>query len=241
MTWKAWREATGIPILDGIGSTEMLHIFVGAPAEAIRPGATGIPVPGYQAKLIDAAGRDLPPGSVGRLAVRGPTGCRYLADPRQETYVHAGWNVTGDIYRQDEDGYFWFQARSDDLIISSGYNIAGPEVEAALITHEAVSECAVVGARDAARGTIVKAFVVLRPGFAPSGEMAAELQAHVKAAIAPYKYPRAVVFLESLPRTELGKVKRFELRAPAAGRTPSRNRHPSPGEAPDDDSHACRR
>jgi 2-aminobenzoate-CoA ligase len=215
-TWEAWRAATGIPILDGIGSTEMLHIFIGSPAEAVRPGATGLPVPGYEAKLIDDAGRELPPGSVGRLAVRGPTGCRYLADPRQAAYVQNGWNITGDTYRQDADGYFWFQARSDDMIVSSGYNIAGPEVEAALIGHPAVAECAVVGAPDAARGMIVKAFVVLRPGHPASDETARALQEHVKAEIAPYKYPRAIAFLDSLPRTGSGKVKRFELRARAA-------------------------
>ncbi len=214
-TWEAWREATGIPILDGIGSTEMLHIFIGAPAEKVRPGATGLPVPGYEAKLIDEEGRDLPLGSVGSLAVRGPTGCRYLADPRQASYVRNGWNVTGDTYRQDEDGYFWFQARSDDMIVSSGYNIAGPEVEAALIGHPAVAECAVVGAPDAARGTIVKAFVVLRPGHAASDDMIRTLQDYVKAEIAPYKYPRAMVFLDALPRTESGKVKRFALRGEA--------------------------
>ncbi len=148
--------------MDGIGSTEMLHIFIGAPVEKIRPGATGIPVPGYEAKLIDENGNDLPRGSTGRLAVRGPTGCRYLADARQTEYVQNGWNVTGDTYLQDEDGYFWFQARSDDMILSSGYNISGPEVEAALLTHPAVAECAVVGAPDAARGMIAKAYVVLR-------------------------------------------------------------------------------
>jgi 2-aminobenzoate-CoA ligase len=215
-TWEAWRAATGIPILDGIGSTEMLHIFIGSPAEAVRPGATGLPVPGYEAKLIDDAGHDLPRGSIGRLAVRGPTGCRYLADPRQAAYVQNGWNITGDTYRQDADGYFWFQARSDDMIVSSGYNIAGPEVEAALIGHPAVAECAVVGAPDAARGMIVKAFVVLRPGHPASDETARALQEHVKAEIAPYKYPRAIAFLDSLPRTGSGKVKRFELRARAA-------------------------
>ncbi len=201
-TWDAWRDATGVGILDGIGSTEMLHIFIGAPAEKIRPGATGLPVPGYQAKLIDDDGRDLPPGATGRLAVRGPTGCRYLADPRQQSYVQDGWNITGDSYRQDADGYFWFQARSDDMIIASGYNIAGPEVEAALVAHPAVAECAVVGVPDQERGTIVKAYVVLRPGHAASEETARALQEHVKAEIAPYKYPRAIAFLDSLPRTE---------------------------------------
>ncbi len=211
-TWEAWHRATGIKILDGIGSTEMLHIFIGAPQEKVRPGATGLPVPGYQAKLIDEAGNDLPPGATGRLAVRGPTGCRYLADPRQTVYVQNGWNITGDTYHQDADGYFWFQARSDDMIISSGYNIAGPEVEAALISHPAVAECAVVGAPDEERGAIVQAYVVLAEGYEPSEEMIRALQDHVKAEIAPYKYPRRILFVDSLPRTESGKVKRFELR-----------------------------
>ena len=170
-TWHAWHDATGIKLMDGIGATEMLHIFIAAPVEAIRPGATGIPVPGYRAKIIDDEGRDLPPGSVGRLAVQGPTGCRYLADERQRKYVIDGWNVTGDTYRQDEDGYFWFQARSDDMIVSSGYNIAGPEVEAAVLTHPAVAECAVVGAADADRGMVVKAFVVLHAAFAATPDL----------------------------------------------------------------------
>jgi 2-aminobenzoate-CoA ligase len=219
-TWEAWKAATGIAILDGIGSTEMLHIFIGAPAEAVRPGATGIPVPGYEAKLIDAEGKDLPRGSVGRLAVRGPTGCRYLADARQSSYVQNGWNITGDTYRQDEDGYFWFQARSDDMIVSSGYNISGPEVEAALISHPAVAECAVVGAPDEMRGAIVVAYVVLRAGEMPSEAMAQALQEHVKREIAPYKYPRQIEFVDGLPRTGSGKVQRFELRARAASDRP---------------------
>ena len=219
-TFEAWRAATGIAILDGIGSTEMLHIFIGAPAEAIRPGATGIPVPGYEAKLVDDSGQDLPPGSVGRLAVRGPTGCRYLADPRQANYVQNGWNFTGDTYRQDEDGYFWFEARSDDMILSAGYNIAGPEVEAALITHPDVVECAVIGAPDADRGSIVKAYVVLRAAALASPALAQALQEHVKAEIAPYKYPRAVVFVERLPRTESGKLQRFVLRQLDAAAAP---------------------
>ncbi len=214
-TWHAWHDATGIKLMDGIGATEMLHIFIAAPVEAVRPGATGLPVPGYQAKLIDDEGRDLPRGSVGRLAVRGPTGCRYLADPRQRQYVHGGWNVTGDTYRQDEDGYFWFQARSDDMIVSSGYNIAGPEVEAAVLTHPAVAECAVVGVPDEARGMLVKAFVVLRPGWEPGGETMRAIQDHVKAEIAPFKYPRAVAFCSALPKTESGKLQRFRLRAQA--------------------------
>jgi 2-aminobenzoate-CoA ligase len=215
-TWDAWHAATGIPIMDGIGSTEMLHIFIGAPVEKIRPGATGIPVPGYEAKLIDEHGNDLLRGSTGRLAVRGPTGCRYLADPRQTEYVQNGWNITGDTYYQDEDGYYWFQARSDDMILSSGYNISGPEVEAALLTHPDVAECAVVAAPDAARGMIAKAYVVLRHPDAASPDLARVLQDHVKAEIAPYKYPRAIEFVASLPRTGTGKLQRFVLRQQAA-------------------------
>jgi 2-aminobenzoate-CoA ligase len=215
-TWDAWHEATGIPIMDGIGSTEMLHIFIGAPVEKIRPGATGLPVPGYEAKLIDEKGDDLPRDNTGRLAVRGPTGCRYLADVRQTQYVQNGWNITGDTYHQDADGYFWFQARSDDMILSSGYNISGPEVEAALITHPAVAECAVVGVPDPARGMIPKAYVVLREPGAAGPDMMRTLQDHVKAEIAPYKYPRAVEFLTSLPRTGTGKLQRFVLRQKAA-------------------------
>ena len=209
-TWHAWHDATGIKLMDGIGATEMLHIFIAAPVDKIRPGATGLPVPGYEAKLIDEAGQDLPRGSTGRLAVRGPTGCRYLDDPRQAKYVIGGWNVTGDTYRWDEDGYFWFQARSDDMIVSSGYNIAGPEVEAAILTHPDVAECAVVGAPDDARGMVVKAFVVPRGSAGP--ELARAIQDWVKAEIAPYKYPRIVEIVPSLPRTETGKLQRFKLR-----------------------------
>jgi 2-aminobenzoate-CoA ligase len=219
-TWDAWHAATGIPIMDGIGSTEMLHIFIGAPVGRIRPGATGIPVPGYQAKLIDDQGNDLPPGSTGRLAVRGPTGCRYLADTRQTQYVQNGWNVTGDTYHQDADGYFWFQARSDDMIVSSGYNISGPEVEVALLTHPAVAECAVVGATDPARGMIIKAYVVLHDAATAGPDLLRELQDHVKAEIAPYKYPRAIEFVPSLPRTGTGKLQRFVLREQAAAVQP---------------------
>jgi 2-aminobenzoate-CoA ligase len=211
-TWDAWHEATGLTLLDGIGATEMLHIFVGSPEEAVRPGATGKPVPGYEAKVIDADGKDLPAGKVGRLAVRGPTGCRYLADERQADYVVDGWNVTGDAYLMDEDGYFWYQARTDDMIVSSGYNIAGPEVEGALLTHPAVAFCGVVGAPDPARGQIVKAYVQLKEGVAPSPELAADLQAHVKAEVAPYKYPRQIEFVDTLPRTETGKLMRVVLR-----------------------------
>jgi 2-aminobenzoate-CoA ligase len=214
--FEAWRSATGLTLMDGIGATEMLHIFIGAPEEAIRPGSTGLPVPGYEARVIGPDGAELPRGTPGRLAVRGPTGCRYLADPRQAHYVQDGWNVTGDTYVQDQDGYFWYQARSDDMIVSAGYNIAGPEVEAALLTHPAVLECGVVGAPDAERGQVVKAYVVVRPGVAADAALARALQEHVKATIAPYKYPRAVAFLNGLPRTQTGKLQRFALRRMAA-------------------------
>lgn len=210
--WDAWHAATGVELMDGIGSTEMLHIFIGSPQGEIRPGATGRVVPGYEAKVVDEAGNEVPPGTIGRLAVRGPTGCRYLADERQKAYVHDGWNFTGDSYSRDDDGYFWYQARSDDMIVSSGYNIAGPEVEAALLTHPAVAECGVVGAPDPERGQIVKAYVVLRPGHEGTPLMTRSLQDFVKAEIAPYKYPRAVAFVESLPRTGSGKLQRFRLR-----------------------------
>ncbi|HVV59277.1 MAG TPA: AMP-binding protein, partial [Gaiellaceae bacterium] len=211
-TWEAWRAATGIRLIDGIGATEMLHVFISAADDDIKPGATGKPVPGYEARVVDDEMNDVGPGVVGRLAVRGPTGCRYLNDPRQLDYVRDGWNLTGDAYLVDEDGYFHYQARTDDMIVSSGYNIAGPEVEAALIEHDAVLECAVVGAEDGARGTIVKAFVVLKEGTEQGEETVRELQDFVKARIAPYKYPRAVEFVESLPRTENGKLQRFLLR-----------------------------
>jgi 2-aminobenzoate-CoA ligase len=211
-TFDAWHKATGIKILDGIGATEMLHIFIGSPESEIRPGATGRPVPGYEARVIDAEGREVKPGTVGRLAVRGPTGCRYLADKRQGQYVQNGWNVTGDTYLMDEDGYFWYQARSDDMIISAGYNIAGPEVESALLAHPAVAECGVVGAPDEERSQIVKAYVILRAGFAGDAAMTRVLQDHVKATIAPYKYPRAIEYVGELPKTQTGKLQRFELR-----------------------------
>ncbi len=215
-TFDAWLAATGIKIMDGIGSTEMLHIFIGSPDQKIRAGATGMAVPGYEAMVIDDEGREMPAGIPGRLAVRGPTGCRYLADTRQSVYVQSGWNVTGDTYMMDKERYFWYQARSDDMIISSGYNIAGPEVEIALLTHPAVAECGVVAAPDEERGHIVKAYVVLRPGHADDAATARALQEHVKEAIAPYKYPRAVEFVTSLPRTQTGKLQRFELRRIAA-------------------------
>jgi 2-aminobenzoate-CoA ligase len=215
-TFDAWLKATGIKLMDGIGATEMLHIFISAVEDEIRPGATGKPVPGYEAKIIDDDGRDAPAGTMGRLAVRGPTGCRYLADERQRKYVQNGWNVTGDTYVMDDDGYFWYQSRSDDMIVSAGYNIAGPDVEAALLTHQAVAECGVVAAPDEARGMIVKAYVVLAPGVTGDAALAGELQDHVKREIAPYKYPRAIEFVTQLPKTETGKLKRFALRQIAA-------------------------
>ena len=215
-TFEAWLAATGIKILDGIGATEMLHIFIGSPEEAILPGATGKPVPGYEARVVDADGKELPPNTIGRLAVRGPTGCRYLADKRQRQYVRDGWNITGDTYLMDADGYFWYQARSDDMIVSSGYNIAGPEVEATLLEHPAVAECGVVGAPDEERGQIVKAYVVLRAGHSGDHALTKTLQEHVKATIAPYKYPRTIEYVTQLPRTQTGKLQRFELRRMAA-------------------------
>jgi 2-aminobenzoate-CoA ligase len=212
-TFQAWEQATGIRIIDGIGSTEMLHIFISAPDDDIRPGSTGKAVPGYRARIVDEEGKPLPPGSVGRLAVQGPTGCRYMDDEeRQRGYVWDGWNVTGDAYRMDEDGYFWYQARTDDMIVSAGYNIAGPEVEAVLLEHPAVLECGVVGLPDDVRGQVVSAFVVLREGHQPGEVMTRDLQDWVKEHIAPYKYPRRVTFLDQLPRTQTGKLQRFRLR-----------------------------
>lgn len=212
-TFHAWQQATGLGIIDGIGATEMLHIFISASGEDIRPGATGKVVPGYEARVVDDAMRDVPDGTIGRLAVRGPTGCRYLANPeRQRAYVCDGWNLTGDSYKRDADGYFWYQARTDDMIISAGYNISGPEVEGVLLEHPAVRECGVIGAPDDERGQIVKAYVVLEPGHAPSPEMVKALQEWVKAELAPYKYPRVIEFVEQLPRTATGKLQRYRLR-----------------------------
>jgi 2-aminobenzoate-CoA ligase len=190
----------------------MLHIFISADEGHAKPGATGLPVPGYRAAVLDEQGRELPPGQVGRLAVKGPTGCKYLADERQKNYVQGGWNITGDAYLIDDDGQFVYQARTDDMIISAGYNIGGPEVEATLLQHPAVAECGVVGWPDEERGQIVEAFVVLEPGFVADEAMVKALQDHVKATIAPYKYPRAIEFRASLPRTETGKLQRFRLR-----------------------------
>ena len=210
--YEQWMARTGKPMLDGIGATEMLHIFVTNRFEDARPACTGRPVTGYEARIVGDDMQDLPDGEVGRLAVRGPTGCRYLNDARQSAYVRQGWNITGDSFWRDADGFFHFAARNDDMIVSSGYNIAGPEVEAALLAHEAVAECAVVGAPDPDRGQIVEAHVVLAAGFAASPEMGKALQDHVKAAIAPYKYPRSVRFHEALPKTPTGKIQRFILR-----------------------------
>ncbi len=215
-TWQAWFEKTGLKIIDGIGATEMLHIFIGSPEERIRPGSTGQVVAGYEARIVDEGGQTVAPGTIGRLAVRGPTGCRYLDDPRQIQYVQGGWNFPGDTYRMDEDGYFWYVARSDDMIIASGYNISGPEVEEALLSHADVKECAVVAAPDPERHTnIVKAFVVLNAGCASSEAEVTALQEFVKAKIAPYKAPRAIEFVDTLPRTETGKLQRYVLREQA--------------------------
>ena len=209
-----WKEATGIEIIDGIGSTEMLHIFISHREDEARPGATGKAVPGYRAKVVDDDGNEVAPGTVGKLAVLGPTGCRYLNDSRQTKYVSHGWNLTGDAYLMDADGYFIYQARTDDMIISAGYNIAAPEVEDALMAHPAVAECAVIGAPDAERGQIVKAFVVLRAGHSSDEAMVKTLQDFVKSTVAPYKYPRAVQFVDQLPRTATGKLQRFRLQQP---------------------------
>ncbi len=211
--FDAWYEATGLKIMDGIGATELLHIFISAAGDDIRPGATGKVVPGFKARVVNQDGIELPSGTVGRLAVRGPTGCRYLDNiEQQRAYVQNGWNLTGDSYKVDADGYFWYQARTDDMIISGGYNIAGPEVENVLLEHPAVLECAVVGEPDRERGNLVKAYVVLRPGQKGNSKLVKELQDFVKAHIAPYKYPRAIKFEKSLPRTSTGKLQRYRLR-----------------------------
>jgi 2-aminobenzoate-CoA ligase len=225
--YEEWIARTGKPLLDGIGATELLHIFVSNRLDDHRPGCTGRPVTGYEARVIGPDGAELPRGEVGQLAVRGATGCRYLADPRQREYVKGGWNITGDAFWQDEEGRFHFAARNDDIILSSGYNIAGPEVEAALLAHPAVAECAVCGAPDPERGAIVEAHVVLAPG---AGADAKALQDHVKATIAPYKYPRSVVFVDALPKTQTGKVQRFRLRE-AAGSAPDAGPASTPREA----------
>jgi 2-aminobenzoate-CoA ligase len=214
-TREAWQAATGLAMIDGIGATELLHIFIASAGAAIRPGATGKPVPGYQACILDVDGVPVGPGVIGRLAVKGPTGCRYLDDERQGDYVQGSWNITGDAYEMDADGYFYYRSRTDDMIISAGYNIAGAEVEEALLHHPSVAECAVVGRLDPERGQVVEAHVVLRAGQVGSAGLACELQEFVKAQIAPYKYPRAILFKEKLPRTETGKLQRFKLRTNA--------------------------
>ncbi|USJ28114.1 benzoate-CoA ligase family protein [Ensifer adhaerens] len=211
--FEEWTAKTGKPILDGIGATEMLHIFISNRFEDRKPASTGKPVGGYEARIVNDDMQEVPRGTIGRLAVRGPTGCRYMADSRQRDYVRDGWNLTGDAFYQDEDGFFHFAARSDDMIITAGYNIAGPEVEAALISHPEVAECAVVGAPDQERGQIVEAYVVLISGVSADDATIKRLQDHVKATIAPYKYPRSVKFLDNLPKTATGKIQRFRLRS----------------------------
>jgi 2-aminobenzoate-CoA ligase len=211
-TWRAWKEATGQSLIDGIGATEMLHVFISARGDEIVPGSTGKAVPGYIADVVDDDFNSMPPGQPGRLVVKGPTGCRYLNDERQFDYVQGGWNITGDVYIKDKNGYFFYQARADDIIVSSGYNIAAPEVESALLAHVAVQEAAVVGKPDEARGMIVKAFVVLNPAATASDGLVHELQGFVKASISPYKYPREIEFVIELPKTATGKLQRFKLR-----------------------------
>jgi 2-aminobenzoate-CoA ligase len=212
-TFDAWLDAVGVRLMDGIGSTELLHMFIGCTAGDARPGSTGRVVPGYRAKVVDESGNEVPRGTVGRLAVLGPTGCRYLDDlDNQKKYVQHGWNLTGDAYREDEDGYFWYHARTDDMIISSGYNISGSEVENVLLAHASVAECAVVGVPDEARGQLVKAFVVPAAGVGAADALAKDLQDYVKSQLAPYKYPRAIEFVTALPRTLTGKIQRFRLR-----------------------------
>jgi 2-aminobenzoate-CoA ligase len=210
--FELWEKATGIRLIDGLGGTEVMHIYVTAAPEEMKAGKTGKAVPGYVVKVMDDDGNEVPRGTPGHLALRGPTGCRYLADNRQTKYVRGGWNYPGDTYIQGEDGYFIYQARSDDMIISAGYNIAGPEVESVLLTHPAVAECGVVGAPDEERGQIVKAYIVLRPGHAGDAALTKTLQDFVKTSIAPYKYPRAIEYVAALPRTQTGKLQRFELR-----------------------------
>jgi 2-aminobenzoate-CoA ligase len=214
-TFEEWRERTGINIIDGIGSTEMLHMFISARDVEMRSGSTGKPIPGYEAAVFDDEGNPLPPGEIGHLAVRGCTGCKYLGDEEQQRkYVRNGWNMTGDSYRMDADGYYWYQSRTDDMIISSGYNISGVEVEHVLLDHKKVAECAVVGVPDEDRGQLVKAFVVPVSGVQGCDELRKELQDWVKSQIAPYKYPRAVEFVSALPKTTTGKLQRFQLRQP---------------------------
>jgi 2-aminobenzoate-CoA ligase len=211
-TRQLWREASGIEMIDGIGGTELIHIFISAAGAQIRPHAIGRAIPGYVVQAVDEDMQPVPPGVVGKLAVRGPTGCRYLADERQTKFVRNGWNLPGDSVYLDDEGYVFYQARADDMIVSAGYNISGPEVESVLLQHEAVAECGVIGVPDDTRGQVVKAFVVLNPGFTPGDKLVAQLQDFVKNSVAPYKYPRLIAFIDALPRTETGKLKRFALR-----------------------------
>ncbi|MEV7084518.1 AMP-binding protein [Streptomyces sp. NPDC093085] len=233
-TWHAWHRRTGVRIINGIGATELLHIFISAADEAIRPGTTGVPVPGWQARVVDGAGAPVADGKPGLLAVRGPVGCRYLADPRQSEYVRDGWNLTGDTYVREPDGYFRYVARADDMIISAGYNIPGPEVEDALLAHPDVVEAAVVGHPDEVRGHLVAAYVVVRDGAPRGDDMAAVLREFVTARLVPYKCPRRFVFLDALPRTATGKLQRYLLRAPEP--EPTRDAGPEPGAGPGADS-----
>ena len=213
-TRQLWKEATGIEMIDGIGATEMFHIFISSAGSEVRRGAIGKVVPGYTAKVVDDTGAEVPRGTIGKLAVVGPTGCRYLDDARQGNYVKDGWNYPGDAFMQDAEGYFFYQARDDDMIITAGYNVAGPEVEDALLKHPAVAECGVVGLPDDERGMVVKAFVVLKPDQVGNDGLVKALQDHVKATLAPFKYPRQIEFVGSLPRTETGKLQRYKLRQP---------------------------
>jgi 2-aminobenzoate-CoA ligase len=211
-TRQLWKEKTGIEITDGIGGTEMIHIYISSAGKQVRAGSIGQVIPGYTARIVDDNMQPVPPGTPGRLAVRGPTGCRYLDDARQTNYVNDGWNLPGDTFSMDEDGYFYYVARNDDMIISAGYNIAGPEVESALLQHPAVAECGVVGVPDSERGQVVMAFVALKPEYCADAEMVETLQNFVKQSIAPFKYPRQIQFIAALPRTETGKLQRFRLR-----------------------------
>jgi 2-aminobenzoate-CoA ligase len=211
-TRQLWQQATGITMTDGIGGTEVIHIYISSSGDQVRRGSIGQVIPGYAAQIVDDGMQPVPPGTVGRLAVRGPTGCKYLDDPRQQDYVKDGWNLPGDTFVMDQDGYFSYQARNDDMIISAGYNIAGPEVESALLQHPAVAECGVVGIPNEDRGQLVQAFVVLKAGHSAGDELAKALQEHVKQTIAPFKYPRKIIFMDALPRTETGKLQRFKLR-----------------------------
>jgi 2-aminobenzoate-CoA ligase len=211
-TRELWKDASGIQIHDGIGGTELIHIYIASSPETYRAGALGLVLPGYEARLVDQEMQPVPVGAEGWLAIKGPTGCRYLADERQTRYVREGWNITGDTYHQDADGYFYYHARVDDIIVTSGYNVASPEVESVLLEHPAVAECGVVGAPDEQRGQILHAFVVLRQGFVGDAVLVKELQDFVKTQSAPYKYPRAITFVQTLPRTETGKLQRFRLK-----------------------------